>query len=172
MGFEQLKIWYNVLREKLELMNWLLTMFKKRIWWAIESWKRFSVAPLSKKGHNNHKKFKPHKKKNHSNTFNPSSSPNGPNKGIKKQGSCHFCKRKGQYKTNWYKFKAWMNYTNKQDNSCMFWILFSWCSIKNLEDWCWDMHTYHNFITRFLKKRRPNQGEVDLFVANKEIVKV
>lgn len=31
-----------------------------------------TIAPPSKKGNNNHKNFKPHKRNNQSNTYNPS----------------------------------------------------------------------------------------------------
>lgn len=54
--------------------------------------------------------FKPHRRNSQANTQNPSNS----RKGLKPK-SCHFFKRNGQYKADYYKFKTWMNNQNKQE---------------------------------------------------------
>lgn len=52
------------------------------------------------------------------------------------------------------------------------WISFSWCSFKLLVDWYWDIYKCHKFVTGFVKKCKPNQDQVNLFLENREKVNV
>lgn len=54
----------------------------------------------------------------------------------------------------------------------MFCITFSWCFIKCLVDWYWDIYTCYKLLQQFIKKQKPNKDEVDLSVGNRDKVKV
>ena len=142
---------------------------------------QLAFQPQQNKGsfHNHKSKFhkgnKSHRNQ-HSKRFEGQTS-GGPKETVKKNDQCKFCKKKGHWQKDCFKFKIWLEKKKKNSTGTPLALVCFESSLVDvpLNSWWIDSGaSIHiaNSLQGFVSKRRPSENEVSLCVGNGVQVKV
>ena len=95
---------------------------------------------------------------------------------MKKNDKCKFCKKKGHWQKDCFKFKAWLEKKKNSADTSLALVCFKSSLVDVLLNSWWidsgaSIHIA-NSLQGFISKRRPNENEVSLCVGNGVQVKI